>query len=258
MTDLDALRRAAIIGVALAVVIGIVAMPIYFAAFGWDVEAAVFVHPEAVLGRGPGTAVLWRLGFAGDMLFSYLLLLPLALFLHRRLRERRPWLADLGLAGGLAYIFIGGAAASILAQAGGSLIEAHEAAASVERAAILASFHLLRDALVFGVWQTLDGLTAGMWAFSVGWLLLVERPVVGRLLVVLGVFGWALAFMTMLGSHSLALLGAGLAAAVAAWILWVALERGRLRSEARLPSLPGSAAGAPPADNSDTNTEGRR
>jgi hypothetical protein len=227
MTDLDALRRAAIVGVALAVVVGIVATPAYLAAFGWDLEAAIFVHPEAVLGRGQDTAVLWRWGFLGDMLFSYLLLLPLALFSHRRVRERRQWLADLGLAGALAYIFIGGAAAGILAQAGGSLIEAHDAADAAQRSTILASFHLLRDAFVFGVWQTLDALTAGTWALSVGWLLLVDRPMVGRLLVVLGAWGWAFAFATMAGIHSLAVLGGGLAVAVAAWIFWTAIDRTR-------------------------------
>jgi hypothetical protein len=234
MTDLDALRRAAFVGVALAVVIGIVAMPTYMAAFGWDLDAAVFVHPESVLGRGPDTAALWRWGFFGDMLFSYLLLLPLALFLHRRLRERRPWLADLGLTGALAYIFIGGAAAAILAHAGGSLIEAYDRAAPADRPAILASFHLLRDAFVFGVWQTLDALTAGTWFLSVGWLVLVERPVVGRLLVVLGVWAWSFAFVTtMSGIHSLAVLGGGFAVAVAAWIVWVAFERARQAPAAR-------------------------
>ena len=34
MTDLEALRRAAFVGVALAVVVGIVSTPIYLAAFG--------------------------------------------------------------------------------------------------------------------------------------------------------------------------------------------------------------------------------
>jgi hypothetical protein len=228
MTDLDALRRGAIIGVALAVVVGILATPTYLAAFGWELEAAIFVHPEAVLGRGQDTAVLWRWGFLGDMLFSYLLLVPLALFLHRRLRERRPWLADLGLAGALAYIFIGGAAAAVLAHAGSSLIEAYEAAAQADREAILASFRLMRDALVFGVWQTLDALTAGTWVMSVGWLVLVERPIVGRLLVVLGTLGWAVAVMTMSGIHSLAVLGGGFAAAMVAWIVWVVFERRRL------------------------------
>lgn len=228
MTDLDSLRRAAIIGVALAVAVGIVTGPMYFAAFGFDLEAALFVRPEAVLGRGPETAVLWRWGFLGDMLFSYLLLVPLALFLHRRLRERRPWLADLGLAGALAYIFIGGAAAAVLAHAGSSLIEAYEAAAQADREAIFASFRLMRDALVFGVWQTVDALTAGTWVMSVGWLVLVERPIVGRLLVVLGTLGWALAVMTMSGIHSLAVLAGGLAAAMVAWIVWVIFGRRRL------------------------------
>jgi hypothetical protein len=119
MTDLEALRRAALVGVALAVVIGLVATPAYLAAFGWDVEAATFVHPEAALDQGPGTSALWHWGFAGDMLFSYLLLMPLALFLHRRLRERRPWLADVGLIGALSYILIGSASAAILTHAGG-------------------------------------------------------------------------------------------------------------------------------------------
>lgn len=227
MTDLDALRRAANAGVALAVVIAIVSTPMYVAAFGWDLEAAVFVRPESVLGRGPDAAILWRLGFLGDMFYSYLLLLPLALFSHRRVRARLPWLADLGLAGALAYIFIGGAAAAILAQAGSSLIEAYGAAASAERPAILAAFHLLRDAFVFGVWQTLDALTAGIWVLSVGWLLLTDRRLVGRLLVVLGLWAWALAFETMAGIHSVAVLGAGIAVAVAAWIVWAAFERAR-------------------------------
>lgn len=227
MTDLDALRRAAIVGVALAVVVAVVSTPMYFAAFGWDLEAALFVHPEAALGGDPNAAALWRWGFLGDMFYSYLLLLPLALFSHRRVRERRPWLADLGLAGAVAYIFIGGAAAAILAQAGSSLIEAYDAATPAERPAIVAAFHLLRDAFVFGVWQTLDALTAGMWALSVGWLLLADRPRVGRLLVVVGIWAWTLGFMTMSGIHSLAVLGAGLVVAVAAWIVWVALRRSR-------------------------------
>ena len=225
MSDLDSIRRAAIIGVALAIAVGIVTGPMYFAAFGFDFEAALFVHPEAVLGRGTETAVLWRWGFIGDMLYSYLLFVPLALFLHRRLRERRPWLADLGLAGALAYIFIGGAAAAVLAHVGSSLIEAYQAAAQADREAILASFRLMRDALVFGVWQTVDALTAGTWVMSIGWLVLLERPIMGRLLVVLGAMGWALALMTMSGIHSLAMLAGGFAVAMVAWFGWVILER---------------------------------
>ena len=234
MTDLEALRRAALVGVALAVVVAIVATPTYMAAFGWDLEAATFVRPEAALERGPDAAVLWRWGFIGDMLFSYLLLTPLALFLHRRLRDRRPWLADLGLIGALSYILIGGASAAVLAHAGSSLIEAYHAAAPGDQVAILTSFHLLRDAFVFGVWQTLDGLTAGTWLLTTGLLLLVERELIGRLLVMLGLWAWAFVTVTTIsGIHSLAVLGGGLAVALAIWVAWFALARRRVVPQAR-------------------------
>jgi hypothetical protein len=64
---------------------------------------------------------------------------------------------------------------------------------------------------------------------SVGWLVLVERPIVGRLLVVLGTLGWAEAVMTMSGDPLIgSVLGGGLAAAMVAWIVWVLFERRRL------------------------------
>jgi hypothetical protein len=63
---------------------------------------------------------------------------------------------------------------------------------------------------------------------SVGWLVLVQRPIVGRLLVVLGTLGCR-------GSHDDvgdpligSVLGGGLAAAMVAWIVWVLFERRRL------------------------------
>ena len=229
MNDQDNLRRTAFIGVALALVVGVVTVPLYFAAFGWDIEAAIFVQPDAVLGQGAEVAPLWRWGFLGDMLWSYLLLTPLALFAHRRLRERGPWLADLGLTGALAYIFIGGGAAAVLAIAGSSLIEAHAAAAPTDQAAIVASFHLLRDGLVFGVWQTLDPITAGTWLVGAGWLLREERSRFGRLLVVLGFGLWVLALMTMLGIHSLAVLGAIFGAALVIWLGWTLIEQSGVR-----------------------------
>lgn len=227
MTDLNALRRLAMIGVLLAVAIGIVSTLVALAAFGWDFEATTFGHPDAILGRGPEAALLFRWAFLGDMFYSYLLLVPLALFLHRRLRERRPWLADLGLAGALAYIFLGGAGAAILATAGSSLIEAYAVATPAERPAIATTYELVRNIVYFALWQTLDAITLGTWVFSVGWLLLADRPLLGRLLIVFGVGGWAAAVMTMLDVHSLAVIGAGLLVLLATWLAWVVMARRR-------------------------------
>jgi hypothetical protein len=225
VSDLAGLRRLALIGVLLAIVIGIASTLAVLAAFGWDAEAAIFGHPGAILGSRREASLLFRWAFLGDMFYSYLLLVPLALFLHRRLRERRWWLADLGLAAGLAYILVGGAGAAILATAGSSLIDAYAAAAPVDRLAIATSYELVRDIVYFALWQTLDAITLGTWVFSVGWLLLTERPLVGRLLVVLGVGLWAAALMTMLDVHSLAVIGGGLVVALAAWLGWIVVDR---------------------------------
>lgn len=188
-------------------------------------EATTFGHPDAILGRGPEAALLFRWAFLGDMFYSYLLLVPLAVFLHRRLREWRPWLADLGLAAALAYIFLGGAGAAILATAGSSLIEASSAATPAEQPAIATSYELVRDIVYFALWQTLDAITLGTWVFSVGWLLLAGRPLLGRLLIVLGAGAWVAAVMTMLDVHSLAVIGAGLLLLLAIWLAWVVIAR---------------------------------
>jgi hypothetical protein len=65
-------------------------------------------------------------------------------------------------------------------------------------------------------------------------LLLAERPLIGRLLVMLGLWAWAfVAVTTISGIHSLALLGGGLTVALAIWILWFALGRRRVVPQAR-------------------------
>ena len=224
-SDLDALRRLATYSVLLALVVGVVSNVAFLAAFGWDFEAALFGDPSAILGGGASAAALLRWGAIGDMFYSYLLLVPLALFLHRRLRPIKPWLADLGTVGAFAYIFVGGSGAAILATVGSSLVEAYASAGPADRVAIATSFDVLRNIVYFALWQTLDAITAGMWLLSVGWLLLAERRVVGRLLVVLGAGFMAFSVLTMLGIHSLPAILVGLAVVLVVWGAWVATSR---------------------------------
>ena len=121
----------------------------------------------------------------------------------------------------------------ILAQAGSPLIEAYHAAAPTDQPAILIDFHLLRDAFVFGVWQTLDGLTAGIWVLSVGWL---PSSIALRWGGYSSCWGVAVGPRAHddVGIHSLAVLGGGLAMGLAVWIGWVALERRQLRPSSLL------------------------
>lgn len=229
MSDLDSLRRLAIYSIALAIVLSVPSSLAFFAAFGGDVEAAIFGEPEAILGGGASAAVLLRWGAILDMFYSYLLIAPLTLYLHRRLRPIKPWLADIGTIGGFAYIFVGAAGAAILATVGSSLVEAYGAAAPADQAAIATAFDALRNIVYFGLWQMLDPITAGTWISTVGWLLLVQRPIVGRFLVVLGVGLMCLSGTTMLGIHSLTVLLAGVAVILLVSLAWIIAARGRRR-----------------------------
>jgi len=222
--DLDARRRLARYCLLLALGVAVLSSYAYFMAFGWNVEAAIFVDPTAILDGGATAAALLRWGAFGDMFYSYLLLAPLALFLHARLRPIKPWLADLGSAGALAYIAVGGAAAAILGSVGPSLIEAYAVAPGEARLSIETSFGVLRNLVVFGVWQTLDPITAGTWILSVGLLIRPERPRVGRLLLLAGIGLMAMSGMTMLGIHSLALVLIDAAIVLLAWIGWMFID----------------------------------
>jgi hypothetical protein len=228
MSDLDSLRRLATWSVLLAVVMSVPSTLALIAAFGWNVEAMLFGDPGAILGGGASSAALLRWGAIGDMFYSYLLLVPLALFLHQRLRPLKPWVADIGTAGAFAYIFVGAAGAAILGTVGPSLIDAYAAAAAGDRGAIAISFGVLRDT-TFALWQVLDPITAGTWVLSVGWLLPPERRRVGRFLIILAGGLFAFSLMTMLGIHSLTGLLALVAAIVLVWAAWVVLDRVRDR-----------------------------
>jgi hypothetical protein len=225
MSDLDALRRVAIAGAIMALVISVPASLAFFAAFGWNIEASIVGDPSAILGSGSAAALLLRWGAIGDMFYSYLLLVPLALFVHRRLRANRPWLADLGVVAGLAYIFLGGAGAAILATVGSTLVEAYSSAAASDQAAIAVAFEALRNVVFLGLWQMIDAITLGTWIASTGVLLLAQRRRLGRLLVVLGGILYAASVMTMLGIHSAVLLAGGLVVALAAWVAWLLIDR---------------------------------
>lgn len=228
----DSLRRLAVGGVLLAIVISVPSSLAFFAAFGWDIEASIFGEPSAILGRGAEAAALLRWGAIGDMFYSYLLLIPLALFLHGRLRPIRPWLADLGMLASLAYIFVGATGAAVLAIAGSSLVEAYSTAPAIDQPAIATSFELVRNIVFFALWQMLDTLTLGTWILSVGVLLLDQRRVVSRLLVVLGAATMSASLMSMTGVHSLAFLGIGLLVALMVWLGWLVIDRRRVLSPA--------------------------
>ena len=223
----DSLRRLAIGASMLAIAIAPLSTAAFFVAFDGSIDGLLFGEPGTILGHGPTAAVLLRWGAVGDMLYSYVLLVPLALYLHQRLRPRLPWLADLGTVAGLAYMFVGGAGAAILAIAGSALVDAYSKAAPADQFAIATSFDMLRRIVFLALWQTLDAITLGTWILSVGWLLRPERQALGRLLILAGVGLFGASLMTMLGMSSVALIAGGALAVVVIWAGWLIIDRPR-------------------------------
>jgi len=221
--DLEELRRVALAGVVLALILGAVSTALGVAAVG--LEAFAFGHVDTILGAGAQAAPLWRWAMLLDIFYSYLLLIPLALYGHRRLRNRKPWLADLGLVGALAYMLLGAASAGALAIAGSALMVDYETATAEGRVAIETSFRLLRDVFAFGIWQLVDAITAGTWVASSGLLLMSDRPKLGRLLLVVAAALWLLALMTMLGLHSLGVLAGIGGVVVVLYVAWTVLAK---------------------------------
>ncbi|MGI8928272.1 MAG: hypothetical protein ACR2H0_02220 [Candidatus Limnocylindrales bacterium] len=221
MNELDRLRRLAVVSGGLGLVIGALAVVQFVIAFHGDPEAAFFGTPSAILGGDPASAVWLRRAAFGYMLFPYLLLTPFALFLHRRLRANGPWLADLSVVGGLAFIFVGACGAAILAVAGPSLVEAYAAASGAEqRADIATAFDLLRNVVFLGLWQVLESITLGTWILTTGMLLVRERRFLSSVLVVLGVAVLASGSLTMLGVRSLTVILVWFAVAATIGIAW--------------------------------------
>lgn len=224
MSDSRALRGLALGAAVLAIVISLPSSLAFLAPYGYDLDR-VLTEPGAIVTWGRSSATLFHWGALGDMLYSYVLWAPLALYLHGLLRPRKPWLADLGLVGALAYIVVGGAGAAILAAAGPPLIEAYGTAAAADRLVIATAFDTLARAVMHGLWQTLDPISLGTWLLSVGWLIRVERRKLGRLLVVIGLGGFLATVRTMLGLYGLGFLVVGLAVLLVVWAGWLVLDR---------------------------------
>jgi hypothetical protein len=141
----------------LSVIIGFVFMAgsgvLFFAAAGFSEQRNS--DPAALVAMGGTGADFIRWACLVDM-FGYLLLAPLALYLHRRFHDD-PYI-DLYTAAGFAYILVGAIGAVIFATAGPTLMRDYISATEVQRASIVTTFSFLYQIVVMGFWQTLEGI----------------------------------------------------------------------------------------------------
>jgi hypothetical protein len=145
-------------------------------------EAATFI----ALGTDAVAPVRWGLWLS--MFGSYLLLVPVALFLLRWLRQDDPVVADLATVAAGFYILLGAAGASVLASTLPDLIQRYADADAAMRAGLLNDFDLARRIAEDGLQGVVQNVAGAAWFLGMGSLLRRHRPALGAAAIAVGAF----------------------------------------------------------------------
>lgn len=173
-----------------------------------DFDAEAFRDPDVVLGLGVAGARTLRASYLLTMLGSYVLLVPLAVWLWSRIQAGPQDAGSrLGLVAGLAYLGLGAAGASILAAVWPALIEqAAEGGGNVDtiRVAFVTATRIAED----GLQGALQNIAGGVWWIWLGLALRALRHrTLGALTLVLGVASSVNAAGSLLSADVLTLVG---------------------------------------------------
>jgi hypothetical protein len=197
----------------------------------WDIvryeDGRLIARMADLVNVGSGMATLFRLSLVADAVGSYLLLVPIALHLWHRYRERDPWAVDVATTAALVYATAGAITACALAVGGERLIRVHVSAVAADRPAIEASFTGLMDAAL-GVWQLLGLAALGTWWVIIGRFLRAEHRWLATFSLVAGAFSLAVAVGRAAGLDFEVAAPATLAfTPIGVWAVWVALATSR-------------------------------
>lgn len=168
-------RATAMAAVVFLVLDGLASM-LVVAAYGFDL--ALLTDHGALVDQGPAAAGLLRLGGLVDMV-GYLALAPVVIYLHGRLSMalpddlRRLGLAALVTAAGLGFVLVGAIGAVLLGSVGPWLLEAPAADAAAHAAARV-QFGALENAVIIGLWGTLELPLLATWLLGVSWAVRAE------------------------------------------------------------------------------------
>lgn len=161
-----------------------------------EFDAESFRDPDVVLALGADAARTLRASYLLVMLGSYLLLVPLAVWLWSRLGPRHDAAWLMALVAGLAHLGLGAAGASILAAVWPALIQEYATPGS-DRDAIRIAFITATRIAEDGLQGAVQNIAGGIWWTAVGLRL---RRLQHRKLVVLTLVLGAASTVNALGS----------------------------------------------------------
>jgi hypothetical protein len=168
----------------LAGVLSLASLVVGLSGADYDFEAFSEADTFIALGADAASPVLW--GMWLSLFGSYLLIVPLALHLHRRLRHDDPAVSDLASVGALLYILLGAAGAGILAATAPHLMEQWSVADAAGRSDLLAQFDLARRIAEDGLQGVVQNVAGATWFIGMGVLLRAHRRWLGTTAIVIG------------------------------------------------------------------------
>jgi hypothetical protein len=131
-----------------------------------DYDAEAFRDPDFVLGLGADAAGPLRASFLLVMLGSYLLVVPLALWLSTRLGSGGDWRWRLTTVAGLAYLGLGAAGSCVLAAVWPDLVR--QAADGADRDTLVVAFRTGTRIAEDGLQGAMQNLAGAVWWAGLG------------------------------------------------------------------------------------------
>lgn len=178
-------QKLAGVSAIISVPLAIASLVMVLAPVNYNFEA--FEKTTLFLSAGASGAGTLHWSMVLDVFGFYLLLAPAAFFLWHWLKPKGPARVGFYTFCGLAYILLGAAGAAILSAVWPPMVSAYAQASGVQVEIMEVVFGALTNAVVGGIWNSLDPITSGIWWLGIGLLLRSERRGLGSFTVVLGI-----------------------------------------------------------------------
>ena len=160
-----------------------------------------------------------------DVFGYYLLLGPLAIYLHYSSEgASEPWISLFTVCG-LAYVLIGAIGATVLAAVLPPLMEAYESAAGAGREATGIVMVTFANAVYQGLWNPLEMILGGVWWLGNGALMRRRQRAAGTLTLMVGAAAWLDAVGAIFELEIVFLVGLGaVLLLIPLWALWMGVD----------------------------------
>ncbi len=186
MNNEDLFRRIAAISAVIAALLILVATIVLVLAVDFNFDFLANPADLITAGLDAEAAGLFRWGSILELLGSFILLIPPALYLWQWLKPQNPGLVNMATVFGLGSIFIGVIGAAIRANFWPPMMIAYPEAGEAQRQVLEVVFRSVTEFNFEGLYGV-DSLLAGLWWLGIGLVLRGEKRILGLATTLMGV-----------------------------------------------------------------------